>query len=94
MMEGNSVGRVISEKKSKSENKISYKSDSCEEINKKLSEVGCARKIIGFVTSGGYLFHRSREGGMGYLLMEEDVEYVLVRKPSSTHYFLASVMRL
>ena len=48
------------------------------------------RQIIGFVTSGGYLFSECREGGIGFVESDEIVgSYVLVRKPSSRFYFLA-----
>lgn len=60
--------------------------------------INASRKIIGSVTSGGYRYSRSREGGIGFVNESEMSEgyfnkfnnYVLLRKVSSPHYMLAS----
>ena len=59
-------------------------------VDKSMEGIKTKREIIGFVTSGGYLFSQCREGGIGFVESEEMVgSYVLIRKASSRFYFLA-----
>jgi hypothetical protein len=60
-----------------------------------------SRRIIGSITSGGYRYSRSREGGVGFidqsLVSEAYLDnfscYLLVRKPNSAHYMLAQIVK-
>lgn len=59
--------------------------------------MGCktSRRVIGFATSGGFSYARCRGFCNGYVLKEfEELEYLLVRKPSSPFYFLAESLPL
>lgn len=55
-----------------------------------------ARKIIGYVTSGGYSMNRGYGLGKGTVHLEEVTvgTYVLVRNPSSTSYFKAKIEKI
>jgi hypothetical protein len=66
-------------------------------MSEDLKAVTSKRKIVGKITSGGFLFSRSHEGGIGYV--NQDLlsvnyltalgGYFLIRKVSSPHYMLA-----
>lgn len=66
-------------------------------MNEDLKGVTTKRRVVGKVTSGGFLFSRSHEGGIGYVnqdLLSADYlaalgGYFLIRKVSSPHYMLA-----
>lgn len=66
-------------------------------MNEDLKGVTTKRRVVGKITSGGFLFSRSHEGGIGYVnqdLLSADYlvalgGYFLIRKVSSPHYMLA-----
>ena len=66
-----------------------------------LKQLSPSRKIIGSVTSGGYRYSRSREGGIGFidkfLLTEGYLDnfggYLLIRKTNSPHYYLTQILK-
>lgn len=63
----------------------------------KLQSVPISRKIIGFVTSGGYSFKRCRGFGLGYIAKESEVSLpckALFRNPISQFYHKCDLKKL
>lgn len=54
-----------------------FKSDSYFNINDKLKKIHennmTDRKVIGFITAGGYLYSKCREGGLGFIIMDSSI---------------------
>jgi hypothetical protein len=57
------------------------------------------RKLIGRITSGGYLYSKSKEGGIGFICgnslnnIQANDGYVLIRKITSPYYYLGVVTK-
>jgi hypothetical protein len=99
-LSNNHIGIVSSEPCCLQKLAQSYKT--IDELINCLSSITAGRRIVGSITSGGYLYSKSGEGGIGYIqtsLLSDDylskyLRYVLIRKTTSPHYYLAQITKI